>query len=99
MKKIKRLVKLIDDEIEGAECYAERYLESKADGDSEMASRYHDMANDELKHMGYLHDYTVKEIEKISKVFQPPSDMINKWDEEHEKYLDKVDYIKSMLNA
>lgn len=98
MKKIKKLVKMIDEEIDGAESYAEKYIESKADGDSTMASEYHEMANDELKHATYLHNYAKTEIEKLSKIFTPPVDMINKWDDAHEKYIDKVNDIKALLN-
>ena len=69
MKSIKNYVDPIDDEIEGAKEYAEKYVECKAKGDMQSANRYKEMATDELKHATYEHEWAVNEIERISKIY------------------------------
>ena len=97
MRSIKKYVEAIEEELEGAKDYAEKAVEAKAKGDMEKASRYKEMANDELKHMSYLHSWAVAEIEAISKVFKPPVDMQEKWDKAHAKYVEEAAWIKQML--
>ena len=97
MTKIKKLVEHIDEELCGAKDYAEKYLECKAKGDMQWANRYKEMASDELKHAGYLHEKAVQEIETISKVYTPPEDMEDAWEKSHKKYVEKASWIKTML--
>ena len=98
MKIIKDLVDHIKDEIADAQHYAEDYVEKKVDGESQMASKYKEMANDELKHAGYLHDYVVEQIKKIQNAgVKPPAEMLEKWNVDHREYIDKVAWIKQML--
>lgn len=98
MKSIKKYVERIDEEIESAEEYAEKYVECKAKGNIQVANRYHEMSEDELKHAMYVHEWAVKEIEEISKVYTAPVDMLEKWEHEHKKYVEKVAWIKQMLS-
>jgi uncharacterized coiled-coil DUF342 family protein len=95
---IKKYVESIDEEIEGAKDYAEKYVEAKAKGDINKATRYKEMANDELKHAMYLHEWAVECIETISKVFTAPVDMQEKWDKSHKEYVEKVAWIRQMLS-
>lgn len=97
MKAIKMYVESVEDEIEGAKCYAEKYVESKAKGDMSRANRYKEMANDELKHAMYQHEWAVMAIEEISKVFTAPVDMQEKWEKAHKEYVEKVAWVKQML--
>ena len=97
MTKIKKLTEEIADELCSAKEYAEEYLTFKAKGSEAWAKRYYEMSNDELKHAGYLHDRAVEEIEEIRKVYTPPQDMLEKWDSEHKKYIEKAAWIKQML--
>lgn len=97
MKTIKYYVDAIDDEIHGAKEYAEKYVERKAKGDMSSANRYKEMAIDELKHAGYEHEWAVKEIEDISRVYTAPVEMQEKWDKAHKEYVEKVAWIKQML--
>lgn len=97
MKRISKLVAGIEDEIHGACNYAEKYIEAKIDGNSEWSARYKKMAEDELQHATYLHEMAVKEIEKASKVFKAPKEMQDKWDECHQKMIEKTKKIKEML--
>lgn len=97
MRSIKKYVEHIDEEIESAEEYAEKYVECKAKGNMQAANRYREMAEDELKHAMYIHEWATKEIEEISKVYAPPVDMLEKWEHEHKKYVEKVAWVKQML--
>ena len=72
-------------------------MECKAKGNIQVANRYHEMSEDELKHAMYIHEWAVKEIEEISKVYTAPVDMLEKWEHEHKKYVEKVAWIKQML--
>lgn len=98
MRAIKKYVERIDEEIESAKEYAEKYVEYKAKGDMTRANHYKEMANDELKHSNYIHEWAVKEIEEISKVYTPPVEMQEAWDKAHKEYVEKVAWIKQMLS-
>lgn len=98
MKKIKKIVEEIDEELEGAERYAECYVEKKAAGKTNWANRFHSMAEDELKHASYLHELAVEEIEQIRTVYKPMEDMQEKWDDAHKHYVTKAAWIKQMLD-
>ena len=98
MTKIKKLADDIMDELDSAKEYAEEYLTFKAKGNDPWAKRYYEMSNDELKHAGYLHDRAVEEIEEIRKVYTPPQDMLEKWEADHKRYIEKAAWIKQMLS-
>jgi hypothetical protein len=97
MRAIKKYVEAIDEEIEGAKDYAEKYVECKAKGDMSKANRFKEMASDEIKHAMYIHEWAIAEIEEIKKVFVPPVDMLEKWEKAHKEYVEKVAWIKQML--
>ncbi len=97
MRKIKKYVDMIDEELTSAEEYAESYIECKANGDSQMSSRFYDMANDELNHSITIHDLAVKDIDKISAVFNAPPEMREKWEKSHQDFISRSAKIKSML--
>lgn len=96
MKKIKKYVKHIDDELESAEMYAEMYIEAKAEGNNN-AGIYREFAQNELDHCTHWHELAVKYIQKVSEIFQAPADMREKWDASHLDYIEKTSSIKSML--
>ena len=98
MKAIKKYVERIEEEIEDAECYAEKYVEAKAKGDMSKANRYKEMSNDELKHAMYQHEWAVLEIEELKKVYTPPIEMEEKWEKAHKEFVEKVAWIKQMLS-
>lgn len=97
MKKIKELVDWIDDELEGAKCYAEKYVYHKAKG-SRWAGNFHQMADDELRHADMIHQLAIEEIEQLNTVFKAPAEMQDKWDESHKKYVEKAAWVRQMLN-
>ena len=97
MKSIKKYVEQLEEELEGAQDYAERYVECKAKGNMTRANRFKEMANDELKHSGYIHEMAVQEIEEIKKVYTAPVEMQEKWEKAHKIYIEKAAWIKQML--
>lgn len=98
MKKIKKYVDWICDEVEGAKCYAEHYVEYKAKGDGTVASRFHQMAEDELKHAEMIHELAVREIETLNQVFKAPEWMQEEWDKSHVNYVEKAAWVRQMLS-
>lgn len=97
MKMIKKLVDCLDEELDGAQMYAEKYVERKANDDTKWAGRFKAMAEDEIRHSTQIHELIVEEIEKLKKIYTPPQEMLDKWDHEHVKYVDKAAWIKQML--
>lgn len=97
MKKIKRLVNCIDEELKGAKDYAEKYVEAKAYNQMDRATKYKEMANDELKHANYIHAFAVEDIEKLKAVYTPPVDMEEVWDKSHKEYIERTAWVKQML--
>lgn len=97
MTRIKELADEMKNELHSAKCYAEEYLTFKAKDNNTWANRYKEMAQDEMKHAGYLHERVVAEIEELRKVYTPPQDMLDKWESDHKKYIEKAAWIKQML--
>lgn len=97
MRRIKELVERIDEELEGAKGYAECAIDAKASGDSKWFGRYHEMAEDELKHAGYIHDLAVAEISRLSAVYAPPAEMEEQWGIAHKRYIERAAWIRTML--
>ena len=97
MRYIKELADNIMEEVEDAKKYAEKSLEHKAMGDTYTASRYHQLAEDELSHANFLHELVTKQIKKLGEVYTPPSDMLEKWEKTHKEYVEKAAWIKQML--
>ena len=97
MKKIKKYVDMIKDEIESAEEYAEKYVESKAMGETSYAEKYKLFAQQELDHAMFVHNLAEVFIDKVSKVITPPADMKEKWESAHIECVSKVDEIKAMI--
>lgn len=97
MKRIKKLVHMIDDELESAECYSEKAMEYKIDGQSDMYQKFSRMASEELDHAMTLHDIAVKEIDKASQMISVPAEMREKWELSHADYIERVARIKSYI--
>lgn len=97
MKKIQEIVDLIDEELEGAHTYAEKYVEYKVENDTTYAGRFKTMANDELNHASMLHELAVREIDKLKTIYEAPASMQEKWDKAHVDYVDKAAWVKQML--
>ena len=98
MKYIKKMIDEVNDEIHSAKEYAEKYVEYKANDDMSTAAKFKSMANDEINHAMTIHQLLTEEIGRLKKVYaNPPQDMMDKWEESHKHYVDKVAWIKQML--
>jgi len=97
MTRIKKLADEMSDELDSAKEYAEEYLTFKAKNNSTWASRYKEMATDELKHAGYIHERAMSEIDELRNVYTPPQEMLEKWNSDHKKYIERAAWIKQML--
>lgn len=97
MKMIKKYVDAIDDELHGAEHYAEKYIECKVNGNNAAAEKYKEMAKDELKHAMYEHEFAKDAIDKLSKIYTAPPEMLKRWEESHLEYIEKTAGIKKLL--
>ena len=98
MTRIKKLADEMKEELCSAKEYAEEYLSFKAEENTTWANRYKEMANDELKHANYIHERAVTEIDELREVYTPPQKMLDKWEKDHNKYIEKAAWIKQMLS-
>jgi hypothetical protein len=98
MQRIKEYADEMLEELCGAKKYAEKYLLFKVNGDNTWASRYREMANDEIKHATWLHELSTIEIDKLRTIYTPPVDMQEKWDKSHARFVEKLAWIKQMLD-
>jgi len=99
MKKIKEYVDGIDEEICGAKDYIEKALWYKAQGNTIRYNKYKEMAIQELGHADALHTYAVEDIAKLQEVYPDvPADMMDKWNNSHKEYVERVAWIKQMLS-
>ena len=97
MRIIAELVDLIDEELEGAKDYAEKYVEHKAENNTTWATKFKSMAEDELKHAMNIHEYATMKIDEIKRVYTAPVQMQEKWDKKHKEYIEQTAWIKQML--
>ena len=98
MRKIKKLICLMDDELESAKCYAEKYFEFKVENNSTLATRFKEMAGDELNHANHIHELVTEEIQKLKAVYTPPAEMEEAWEESHKRYVEKAAWVRQMLS-
>lgn len=98
MTKIKKLTDRIAEELCDAKEYAECYVEHKVENDSKWTQRFKEMSSDELRHATYLHELAVEEINRLKEVVpDPPSKMIDAWNDAHTMYVEKYAWVKQML--
>lgn len=96
MKLIKKMSKMIEDEIEGAECYVKMALKLK-DERPELARMFYTLSTDEMGHMGKLHDAVVDVITQYRKEEgEPPAAMQAVYEYLHSKHIDDAAEVKAM---
>lgn len=97
MKLIKKLSEMIEDEIEGAECYAKMALKYKEER-PDFSRLMYALANEEMEHMNRLHKAVVEIIDEYRKEQgEPPAAMQAVYDYLHERHIDEAKDVKSML--
>ena len=98
MKKIKEYVEGIEEEICGAKNYIEKALWYKAQGNTIRYNKYREMAMQELQHGENLHTFCVEDIAKLEEVYpEVPTEMMDKWNESHKKFVEKTAWVKQMI--
>lgn len=98
MKIILDLIDLMSEELECAKEYAERYIELKADGDIEWFEKFQNMSRQEIEHATIIRDYAAKKIESLRTVYIMPERMASEWEKASAEYIERVAWIKQMLN-
>lgn len=98
MKIIKELIEQIEDELDGAEEYAEDAAKHRTDH-PELAQVYHDIALQELHHVDLLHGEVVKMIADYRKKNgEPPAAMLAVYEYMHEKFIKRDTEVRLMLD-
>ena len=95
MKLIKKLSEFIEDEIDGARCYAKMALEVKSEY-PQLADTFYRLSQEEMGHMQSLHN----EVEKIIMDYrkangEPPVEMKAVYDYLHQRSIDKAKEVKT----
>ena len=94
MQKIKELVGMIKEEIEGSEDYIDLALKMKMD-DRKKADVFAKLSDDEMGHVMALHTMVVEIIADYRKENgEPPKEMMIIWDYEHKNIIEEVNDIK-----
>lgn len=97
MRRIMEIIDKIDEELDNAKEYAEKYIEYKVAEDEIKEDIFKEMAQDELRHASFLHETLLKEIEMISKVFIAPEQIRKIWEESHKRFVEQKAWISQML--
>lgn len=94
---IKKLSKMIKEEISDAEKYAHCALNHKED-DRALADTFYTLANEELKHMEMLHEHVTRLVSTYKKEHgDPPAAMQALYDYVHEEQIENVKEVKVLL--
>lgn len=97
MNLIKKLVRMIEEEINDAEKYARACLEYKEDR-PELARNFLALAGSELEHMQILHNSVTAVIEEERRTNgEPPPGMQEAYDFIHEWQMSRVAEVRSTL--
>ena len=99
MQLIKKLCGFIEDEIDGARCYAKMALELK-DSRPEMARRFYNRSLAEMQHADDMHADVVEIIEEYKRKHgDPPREMQALYDYLHEQHIEDALEVKVLQNS
>lgn len=98
MKIIHDMLEHLVEELEGATEYAEKYIEHKARGDHSRATKYKEMAHDELNHASTLRDFYLADMDSIKKVYTLTEEETHAWEHGCKKINQHMAMVRQMLN-
>lgn len=98
MKIIHDHIKAIEEELEGAKKYAEKYVTCKAKGHGDTASTYKKMAHDELDHAINVYDMAADDIEHIESIYKLPEHEYEAWESMKRRYAEHIALVRQMLS-
>lgn len=98
MRKLEKMIDDIHEEVDGAREYAEKYIESKAKGNIPRATRYKEMANDELKHANYIRDFAIADAESIKHVHTLTEEEVEAWERSHKRLNDEIAMVQHLIS-
>ena len=97
MKVIAKIVDLIEDELEGAEQYAELALKYKAQH-PKLAEKLHELAGVEMTHVKVLHTEATRLIEEArQRDGEPPAAMLSIYEYEHQKQIKQAAATRALI--
>jgi hypothetical protein len=79
MKLIDKMLEQLEEEVEGARDYAEKYVECKARGNMPRANHYKEMAHDELKHATFLKEMDMADVDDLKRVYPMTEEEEHHW--------------------
>ena len=97
MKVIAKIVDLIEDELEGAEQYAELALQYKTEH-PKLAEKLHELAGVEMMHVKQLHAEATRLIEDVrQREGEPPAAMLAVYEYEHQKQIKQAAATRALI--
>lgn len=97
MREVGEFIDLMEEELEDAKEYAERYISYKVSNDSDRAEQFKQMCKNDLEHSLVLYKIANEEIMRLKRCCSIPSVMSNVWDKKNTKFIEKAAWIKQML--
>ena len=98
MKILDEMIEELEEEVEGARAYAEKYIECKALNNMARAAKYKEMAQDELKHAGFVRGFAMEDADGIKRVHNLTEEESNHWQHAHKKINDEIAMIHHLLS-
>ena len=98
MKKFRKMVDHISEELDGATEYAENYIGEKMKGNTAKAQKFREMATQEMQHAANWYDWTDKYGDELKAVMPLSEEDTEDWEACKRKYADKIAIIKYMLD-
>lgn len=98
MKFIQKKVEQLREEMDGAEHYAEKFIQERIEGNGERSEIYRKMAKQELEHMNNVHAMLVEDIEALRKYVKPTESMLAEWNKTHEDFINKYNRLTDLLS-
>lgn len=97
MKIIHKMLHHLEEEVEGAKEYAEKYIENKATNNMSRAAKFKEMAMDELKHASNLREFDMEDVGEIKKVYAMSDEENTAWEHGQKHLSEQMALVKHML--